>query len=47
MVAFRVTATDRTEIVAEYIFSSITTAMEFVRGMINNVDEVRLERIKV
>lgn len=47
MNAFRVTATDRTEIVADYIFSSMSAAMDFVRGMVNKVDEVKIERISV
>jgi len=47
MNAFRVTATDDAEIVADYIFSSMTSAMEFVRGMLNTVDEVKVERITV
>mgnify|MGYP000349324716 FL=1 len=47
MNAFRVTATDNTEIVADYIFSSMTTAMDFIRGMVNKVDEVKVERITV
>jgi hypothetical protein len=47
MKAFRVTATDNTEIVADYIFSSMTSAMDFIRGMVNKVDEVKVERITV
>jgi len=47
MNAFRVTATDNTEIVADYIFSSMTSAMDFIRGMVNKVDEVKVERITV
>ncbi len=47
MKAFRVTATNDTEMVADYIFSSITGAMEFVTDMINKVDEVKVERISV
>ena len=47
MNAFRVTATDNTEIVADYIFSSMATAMDFIRGMVNKVDEVKVERITV
>jgi hypothetical protein len=47
MNAFRVTAIDKAEIVADYIFSSMTEAIEFVRGMVNKVDQVKVERITV
>jgi hypothetical protein len=47
MNAFRVTAPDNTEIVADYIFSSMTSAMEFVNSMVKRVDEVKVERITV
>ena len=47
MNAFRVTATDRTEIVADYIFSEMAAAMQFVKSMVNKVDEVKVERITV
>ena len=47
MKAFRVTATNDTEMVADYIFSSITGAMEFVTDVINKVDEVKVEKISV
>jgi|TARA_R110000764_G_scaffold200753_1_gene286038 hypothetical protein len=47
MNAFRVTATDRTEIVADYIFSSMAAAIDFVSGMVNKYDEVKIERISV
>jgi len=47
MNAFRVTATDLDTIVADYIFSSMAEAIEFVRGMVNKVDKVKIERISV
>ena len=47
MNAFRVTATDLDTIVADYIFSSMAEAIEFVRGMVNKVDKVKIERISL
>jgi hypothetical protein len=47
MNATKVTATDKQEIVAEYIFSSMDSAMDFVKGMLHKVDELKVERIIV